>query len=150
MTDLSIPTRFHYADGGRSAAGYRGNVGDCVVRAICNAATLDYRTVYDALNDLRRIERPRSPHGHSHARNGVRPVIYRRYLDQLGWTWTPTMAIGQGCTVHLCAAELPLGRLIIRLSRHLTAMIDGCIFDTFDPSRGGTRCVYGYWQPPQR
>jgi hypothetical protein len=24
-------------------------------------------------------------------------------------------------------------------------VIDGVIHDTFDPSRGGTRCVYGYW-----
>ena len=25
-------------------------------------------------------------------------------------------------------------------------MIDGVIHDTYDPTRGGTRCVYGYWK----
>ncbi len=29
--------------------------------------------------------------------------------------------------------------------RHYTAVIDGVINDTHDPSREGTRCVYGYW-----
>jgi hypothetical protein len=55
------------------------------------------------------------------------------------------MSIGQGCTVHLKADELPSGRLILSVSRHYVAMIDGVVHDTHDPSRGGTRCVYGYW-----
>ena len=38
-----------------------------------------------------------------------------------------------------------MGRLVVSLSRHWTAVIDGVIFDTHDPSRRGTRCVYGYW-----
>lgn len=39
------------------------------------------------------------------------------------------------------------GRIIVRLSRHISAVIDGVIHDTYDPSRDGTRCVYGYWKP---
>jgi hypothetical protein len=66
----------------------------------------------------------------------------------LGWVWTPTMQIGSGCTVHLRADELPPGRLVVSVSKHLTAVIDGVIHDTHDCSRRGTRCVYGYWQPP--
>jgi hypothetical protein len=57
------------------------------------------------------------------------------------------MQIGSGCTVHLSADELPSGRLVVSVSKHLTAVIDGVIHDTHDPSRRGTRCVYGYWQP---
>ena len=56
------------------------------------------------------------------------------------------MFIGSGCKVHLRNDELPAGRLIVCLSRHYTAVIDGVIHDTHDPSRGGTRCVYGYWR----
>lgn len=63
----------------------------------------------------------------------------RRYLERLGWTWHPTMGIGTGCQVHLLADELPAGRLIVSCSRHITAVIDGVIHDTFDPSREGTR-----------
>jgi hypothetical protein len=55
------------------------------------------------------------------------------------------MAIGQGCKVHLRATELPAGRLIVQVSKHLVAVIDGVIRDTSDPSRGGKRCVYGYY-----
>ncbi len=58
------------------------------------------------------------------------------------------MAIGSGCTVHLRIGELPAGRLVVSLSKHMTAVIDGVIHDTYDPSRGGTRCVYGYWREP--
>ena len=58
------------------------------------------------------------------------------------------MQIGSGCTVHLRADELPPGRLVVSVSKHLTAVIDGVIHDTHDCSRRGTRCVYGYWQPP--
>jgi hypothetical protein len=36
-------------------------------------------------------------------------------------------------------------RLIVSVSKHLTAVIDGMIYDTHDPSRGGSRCVYGYY-----
>ena len=31
------------------------------------------------------------------------------------------------------------------LSRHMCAVIDGVIHDTYDPSRDGTRAVYGYY-----
>ena len=47
--------------------------------------------------------------------------------------------------MHLTASDLPSGRLIVAVSRHLVAVIDGVIHDTHDPSRGGTRCVYGYF-----
>lgn len=67
-------------------------------------------------------------------------------MAELGFDWTPTMTIGSGCKVHLKADELPKGRLICMLSRHAVAVIDGVINDTYDPSRDGTRCVYGYWK----
>jgi hypothetical protein len=81
-------------------------------------------------------------------RNGVSRKVYEPYLRALGWTWTPTMGIGTGCTVHLHPAELPTGRLVVAVSRHLVAVIDGVIHDTHDPSRGGFRCVYGYYTQP--
>jgi hypothetical protein len=67
-------------------------------------------------------------------------------MRSLGFKWTPIMAVGTGCRVHLRADELPLGRLVVKISRHYSAVIDGVIHDTHDPSRGGTRCVYGCWR----
>lgn len=69
----------------------------------------------------------------------------KKYLAALGWKWVATMGIGGGCKVHLKADELPSGTIICRVSRHYVAVVDGVINDTYDCSRGGTRCVYGHY-----
>ena len=133
-------------DGGRATAGFKGTVGDCVVRAIAIAAERPYMEVYDDLKSLAKEERltKRQPR-RSTVRNGVRKDTIRKYLSSQGWTWVPTMKIGSGCTTHLRADELPSGRLIVAVSRHLVAVINGELHDNHDSSREGTRCVYGYW-----
>lgn len=129
-------------DGGRAAAGYVGEAGDCAVRAASIATGIPYQEVYDALADgMAAAGRPRS------AREGVLRTVLNNYLASVGWKWTPTMEIGSGCRVHLRGDELPTGRIIARVSRHYVAVVDGVIYDNHDPSRDGTRCVYGYWSP---
>lgn len=141
--------RIVIADGGRAEAGFVGAAGDCVTCAIAIASGLPYRQVYDRLNELARRERPRGRRQRSSARNGVKRSTYKRLLvDELGATWVSCMSIGSGCTVHLRADELPGGRLVTKVSKHLVAVIDGVVYDTYDPSRGGTRCVYGYYVLP--
>jgi hypothetical protein len=143
-------TTWVYDDGGRAEAIDRGrvrgsslDVGDCVTRAIAIATATPYEDVYAALAAAEHaIGRPRS------ARNGISKKVTRSYIDSLRWEWTPTMAIGSGCTVHLRADELPGGIIICSLSRHLVAVVDGVVHDTHDPTRDGTRCVYGYWSKP--
>lgn len=137
--------KFQYNDGGRKDAGYKGSAGDCVVRAIAIATGDSYQKVYDNINSQKDMMRQTKRVRGSNSRNGVEPKVYREYLKSIGFKWTPIMKIGQGCKVHLKEEELPKGRLIVRLSRHLSAVIDGVINDTFDCSRNGTRCVYGYW-----
>ena len=149
--------RFVEDDGGRSLAGFKGTTGDCVTRAIAIATGKPYREVYDALHDgMREFATGRSKaakcsaarSGGTSPRNGVHRKVYESYLLSLGWTWTPTMKIGSGCTTHLRAGELPGGRLVVRVSKHVTAVIDGEVHDTYDPSYDGTRCVYGYYSSP--
>lgn len=141
-------TTYTYNDGGRAAAGFKGEARDCVVRAIAIATETPYQDVYRTLQAACKAEAPRAGQKRSGARTGVHKATYKAFLRALGWVWTPTMAIGQGCKVHLRADELPPGRLIVRCSRHLVAVIDGVIHDTHDSSRGGTRCVYGFWRKP--
>ena len=129
-------------DGGREAAGYRGKVGDCTVRAIAIATGKPYQDVY---NDLFVENKIRNPRKSSPRDGGTSMKTTHKYLKSLGWSWIPTMQIGSGCKVHLKQDELPSGNIIVRLSGHLCAVIDGVINDTYDPSRDGTRCVYGYW-----
>lgn len=136
-----------FDDGGRADAGYRGSTGDCVTRSLAIALDRPYAVVYGDLNALAQSERPRKGKRRSASRLGVHRRTYEAYLTYAGWEFTPTMGIGTGCTVHLSMGELPAGRLIVRLSRHLAAVIDGTVRDTHDPSRDGTRCVYGYYRP---
>lgn len=142
-------------DGGRAAAGHRGNPGDCVARAISIVLEIPYAAVCEGLTLQAARERPRAGRRSSPLR-GVKMPTIRRYLEEMGWTWHPTMEIGGGCRVHLCREELPAGRLVVSVSRHLTAVIDHVIHDTHDPQRGtvvvengisrvARRCVYGFW-----
>jgi len=133
-----METLFVYNDGGRKAAGFKGHTGDCVTRSIAIVTGKPYKEVYDALNELSNPfnnKKHKRIRGKSNARTGVHKPVYHNYLLSLGMKWTPTMLIGQGCRVHLRADELPKGRIICRLSRHLTAVIDGVINDTFNPAR---------------
>jgi hypothetical protein len=143
--------RYIEDDGGRAAAGFKGKAGDCVCRSIAIAAQLPYEDVYAALAKGRGSQRASRKTGGKRLAASAREGIntnrkwFKDYMASLGFKWTPTMAIGQGCKVHLAAGELPAGRLIVAVSKHYTAVIDGVIHDNHDPSRGGARCVYGFW-----
>ena len=144
---------FQLNDGGREEAGFKGGAGDCVVRSIAIAANLPYMQVYEDLrlaneryaqrrND--RLAKRLNTKGPS-PRNGNHRNVFHDYIFGLGFEWVPTMKVGAGCQVHLRIDELPPGVLIVKVSKHLTAIVNGVIYDTHDPSRGGNRCVYGYY-----
>ena len=128
--------QFKYNDGGRSAYFKAKDVDDCVTRSFSIATGRDYKEVYDMIFKVS----GKTP------RNGVSKKDIDKVASILGLTWHPCMTIGSGCKVHLAAGEIPMqGTIVCNVSKHLTAVIDGVINDTFNPDRGGTRCVYGYW-----
>jgi len=146
--------RFKENDGGRAAAGYKGRAGDCVARAVAIASNRPYREVYDRLavgNATQRHSKKDRPcttaNGVATARHGImtRRKWFKDYMIELGFRWVATMGIGTGCKVHLKEDELPKGRIIVALSRHYAAVIDGVLNDTYEDTRNETRCVYGYW-----
>jgi len=153
MSETTTTPMFVYNDGGREAAGYKGKAGDCVCRSIAIAARLPYQEVYDRLAEgnasQRKSKRSKGKRIRS-ARNGINTTRkwFKDYMLELGFVWTPTMHIGSGCKVHLKADELPSGRLVCNVSKHQVTVIDGVVNDTYDCSRKGTRCVYGYWRLP--
>ena len=146
---------FIQSDGGRAAAGFRGEAGDCATRAIAIALGLPYRQVYEELQDRQRLwlrtgrpskaKRAMLAKSSSSVRNGTAKAVITDFLSDRGWIWTPTMHVGRGTQVHLRADELPAGRLICRLSRHVAAVVDGVLHDTHDCSRDGCRAVYGFY-----
>ena len=130
--------RFEYNDGGRSKYFKATNVGDCCVRAICNATGKDYKEVY---NDLKKLNKGVS------CRNGTPKNVWKKYLEQvLGWKKVSCSGIGQVEKVHLSENELPNEEtLIVQVSRHLTCVKNGTLVDTYDCTREGNRMVYCYW-----
>lgn len=136
---------FKFNDGGRSQY-FKGFTGDCVTRAIAIATGLDYKKVYDDLNELAKKEKiGKRKRGKSNSRTGVYKNTFRKYLEGIGWKFVPTMKIGSGCQVHLRSEELPSGTIICSVSHHLCCVIDGVLNDTSDCTRDGNRCVYGYF-----
>lgn len=59
-----------------TAAGYKGNTGDCVTRAIAIATGRPYQEVYDALGQRERTGKRKR--GRSNARTGVYKQTIRR------------------------------------------------------------------------
>jgi len=145
--------KFEVDDGGRAAAGYKGQAGDCVVRSISIVTGMSYQKVYDDLfkanEEFRNTSRTKLARSlkqkNDSPRSGTHRVVLKKYLAQLGFQWTPTMFVGKGCKVHLKKEELPSGTLLVSCSKHITVVKDGILYDTHDCSRNGTRCVYGYW-----
>jgi len=145
--------KFVYNDGGRESAGYKGKSGDCVARSIAIITKKPYQEVYERLANGNATQRrskkeSKSKAGVKTASRGIsaKRKWFEEYMTELGFEWIPTMQIGQGCKVHLNADEMPKGRLIASVSKHFVAMIDGVIHDTYDCSREGKRCVYGYYK----
>jgi hypothetical protein len=144
--------KYQYNDGGRADAGYKGDTGDCVTRAVAIASGKPYQEIYEVMAHgnatQRKTKQTRDSMTKRSARNGVytQRKWFKDYMKSIGFKWTPTMLVGSGCKVHLKKDELPDGRLVAMVSKHCVAMIDGIINDLYDCSRDGTRCVYGYWR----
>ena len=145
--------KFINNDGGRAAAGYRGQAGDCVVRSIAIVSGLPYQKIYNDLfkanEEFRNTSRTKLARSlkkkNDSPRSGTHRIVLKKYLAKLGFKWTPTMFVGKGCKIHLKKEELPNGTLLVSCSKHITVVKDGFLYDTHDCSRNGTRCVYGYW-----
>ncbi|NCU55175.1 MAG: hypothetical protein EBW57_04030, partial [Candidatus Fonsibacter ubiquis] len=88
-------------DGGRAAAGFKGQAGDCVVRSIAIATGMPYQKVYDDLfkanQEFRNTSRTKLARSlkqrNDSPRSGTHRVVLNKYLEKLGWKWTPTMFV---------------------------------------------------------
>lgn len=127
-------SNWKYNDGGIP----EGEKSYSVVRAIAIVTGKPYQEVHDALHSKLKRAKTRAAY----------KEVYHQYILSAGFAWHPVMKIGTGCKMHLKKEELPRGKLICSLSKHFCAVIDGIIQDTHDPSREGTRCVYGYYALP--
>ena len=131
---------YRYDDGGRASAGYRGETGDCVVRAIAICTGEDYRSVYATMAEHMKSN-GYAASGNAYAtreRNRKAPRrrgqltakrVQDRVLEAYGFT-----------KVRLPAGERPTyaevhhryGDCVVGTTKHVAAIVDGALRDTFD------------------
>jgi hypothetical protein len=149
--------RFVYDDGGRAAAGFTGKTGDCACRAIAIATGKPYREVYDGLNGLCTLLRLNQYRRAVGSETGIPDEVIHLYLSPLGWQWTstddhathPYLSTGRWNPASTKVArlhrwDLPTGRLVVVVRKHLVAVIDHVVHDNGEHWRG-RRVVHGYY-----
>ena len=131
---------YRYDDGGRAAAGYRGKTGDCVVRAIAICAGEDYRAVYVTMaGHMKRNGYAASGNAYA-TRERSRKAPRRRgqltarrvqdsVLEAFGFR-KARLPVGERPTYT--EAHRRYGDCIVGTTKHLAAVVDGALRDTFD------------------
>ena len=108
------------------------NVNDCTVRAISLATGKSWDETYSRLSDFAQ-------------RQAIMPddVIY---IDEYLEKWYEEIfdnKENQHITVEDFSKNHPKGTFLLTMRGHITCCIDGCIYDTFDPS---TYYVWGAYE----
>jgi len=93
---------------------------DCVIRAISIATEIDYLKVRDALFDVAK-EQGRMPND---------KTVYETYLESLGWVKKSPMKNRYNRKYRL--GRIKIDRAIFKTTRHLSAVVDGNLNDTWD------------------
>ena len=142
------PLKFVHNDGGRAAAGFRGQAGDCVTRALAIATGRPYRDVYREVNTLIAIRAKNLKK--SSARLGIVPNMLTHIMKHFGFEHTNVTKITGTDVKHISrenykAGVFPEGVIIARLKRHVCVIKDGVVHDTFNPAEHGKTVLYGYW-----
>lgn len=106
---------------------YGNNISDCVIRCLSVLTDRSWRSIYDELSDLA----------------GDRGMMFgdvefvEDYLDdRYDRECHYSKKVGE------FAQEHPYGKYAITMDGHITAIIDGIIYDTFDPSDRVMRCAW--------
>lgn len=133
---------FIRTDGGRMDAGFKGDAGDCVTRALALAFNQGYRQTYRELTELS-VEM--SGGLDRSVRHGVYPPVYHRYITERGWE------------VYVCKPKTYLnalasvsGNFIAVIPRHVAYVSDGVVMDTWDSRKSkrtkcGSPTLIGYY-----
>ena len=105
---------------------------DCVVRAIANATGTPYKTVFEDLMEVG-LEMCAWPN---------QDFVWMEYLNRLGWKKNKCPRDSNGKLIKLRNWENHPDTAIVINSNHLTAIVDGACFDTWDCTY---RPVNTYW-----
>ena len=122
---------FKYNDGGRCNTDFRNkkSVSDCVVRSIALATKQPYLAVWNDLFEL----------GRDIGFMPNLPQCYSVYLKKHGFIKRKTPRF-QNQKIRLMEWSHSLA--LVHTTKHLTCVIDNCVYDTFDPRLW---CVNSYY-----
>ncbi len=116
-----------YDDGGRSQYA-TGRTGDCVARALSIATGHDYKTVWCELQAM----------GADNPDSGVHKRVWSKYLKAQGFRWVSCGKRGRTNREHVPAR----GVVILRQRRHLCAVVNGVLHDTYTTHN---KTITGYY-----
>jgi hypothetical protein len=129
---------FIQSDGGRALAGFPAMLtGDCVARAIAHATAQPYGPVWYKLAFMPDPFAAQAANRlYLSADNGISPDACEGWLKELGFVRLTL----SGCAHDRFMASMPFlasGAYLLNTPRHMTACINGCVWDTWD-----TRACY--------
>ena len=124
---------YHFNDGGRAAAGYKGQTRDCAARAMAIALELDYKTAYKEIAEANAVRT-----GKASVRHGTYADTLTDVLKRHGWVWQQAPKF----TGRKARCSDLSGIVIARQSKHFVAVVNGIPQDIFDSSY---KMVYGFW-----
>ena len=110
-------------------------VNDCTVRALSLAYGVSWDEAFDILSDLAQFQATMLDdidHIDDYLRHNSK-IIYSRTNKDL--------TVGEFADTH------PVGVYLITMRGHITCCIDGCIYDTFDPS---DRIIWNIYEVKKR
>ena len=111
-------------DGGRKAAGYKGNARDCVARALAIMTGEDYRAIYKELAAAQK-----EVTGKRSARNGISKKAYPKVFGKHGLR---KVRLGRGVRPTYAQAHAEYGDCIVSTTKHVCALVNGKLRDAFD------------------
>ena len=129
---------YRYNDGGRKEAGYKGHTGDCVVRAMAIVSGRPYLKVYDFVGQgMKAAGFARSGNAYTakYKKGKGSPKAAQNKVKQAFGFQKIKQPKGKKLTYS--QAHEKYGNCIVSSTRHVCAIVDGKLQDTFDGR--------GYW-----
>lgn len=129
--------KFQLNDGGRSLAGYSGQTGDCVVRALTIALDGSYINMHSHLNQMA-WELEKSQRSKSGAATGFYNSTLSHMMKKFKFKWVKN---------RTKSFSIPnKGTYIVAFPTHVCVVKNGTIHDTHNPFNELGNFVLGYWQ----
>ena len=116
---------FRHDDGGRTESGRKGSANDCVTRAIAIVTGASYDDVY---NEVARLNAVRGD-GKRTARNSVPKRVRSLACAAFG---LERVVLPPGPRPTYTEAHRRYGNCLVTTTRHVCALVDGALRDTFD------------------